>query len=259
MTRSMCSRCRRPSAARAPADRRDRRLVDQGEALVDAPHRDERGPLRADREELEIGVTEALADLRRGLGFGQGPFRIPVQRSVERARGREPAVPEVLLDPLEQPRCAVEPRLADREGVPEQVVATELDGGAHRGIEIACPRRSRVGALTGIDRSRQHPQPPGRLREQLQLMRRELTAVVGRGPERRMPGATRAGRARPARSPHAAHRSSLARTLRNCPHCPTRSAWAPRGPYFLACRRAGHQVVRPRPAGSAWRPGTTVG
>jgi len=90
-------------------------------------------------------------------------------------------VTNVFFDPLEQSRRPVEPRLADREGVSEQVVATELDGGGHRGDEIACFRRSRVRALTCIDGGGQHPQPPGRLRQQLQLGRRELTAVVGRG------------------------------------------------------------------------------
>ncbi len=172
-----------------------------------AAHGDRRGPLHqaerlvelsgspqhlraADRDpDGQVGVVQPRGDLLRAIQMRERSLEVPAIEVELTVCDLEVAVRDGLRLTLEEVLGAVQPRLGHGAGHLRPVLPAKRER-HHRGHRaVPSLQVERVGALERRDRLRREPDPPGGLRERLEILRVEpATAIrleeepVGLGP-----------------------------------------------------------------------------
>ena len=170
-----------------------------------SPALDERPALADEGQDLRVAVAGASGDVVRALELREGAVDVSLREERgDSARQREIPVLRCLGQPVQQALGVREPAARDGERAPVHVIPGEREREPGRAELVARGREARVRALAQRDRLVEPSRPPGRVREALEVVRRQVGLV--RRPSRRRTPRARSGvrqldvRRRPGRS-----------------------------------------------------------
>ena len=155
------------------------RLVEQREPLLDVAGLDERSSFAHQRQRVRVAIAEAVTELESAVELRDCPGQVTFdEERSDSAHQHQDTVLGGLRLSLEQALGVGEPPVGDGEEPSTHVVVRKLEGEPGRAQPIPARREPAVRTLAEADRLVRTTAPPRRLREELEVGRRQIARVV---------------------------------------------------------------------------------
>ena len=151
------------------------RLVEQREPLLDVAGLDERSSFAHERQRVRVAIAEAVTELESAVELRDRPGQVTFDKECfDSAHQHQDTVLGGLRLSLEQALGVGEPPVGDGEEPSTHVVVRKLEGEPGRAQPILARREPPVRTLAEADRLVRTTAPPRRLREELEVGRRQI-------------------------------------------------------------------------------------